>query len=57
MNQQQEGNASRHQILDLHRQFPHANTCRVVDRCRDSGGYADVELPLAETDNDLTHIQ
>src|ERR1700694_429106 len=34
------GIASRQQILDLHRQFPHANTCCVVDCSRDSGGDA-----------------
>jgi hypothetical protein len=33
-------NVSRQQILDLHRQFPHANACRVVYRSRDGGGHA-----------------
>jgi hypothetical protein len=31
------GDASHQQILDPHRQFPHANDCCVVDRRRDSG--------------------
>lgn len=31
------GDASHRQILDPHRQFPHANDCCVVDSRRDSG--------------------
>src|SRR5947208_1308416 len=35
-----ERNTSRQQILDLHRQFPHANSCCVMDRGGDAGGDA-----------------
>src|SRR5258708_19296778 len=34
------GDASRQQIFDLHRKFPYANTCCVVNRRRDRSSYA-----------------